>query len=127
MDDVSRMPAGPELDAEMARALGWIEIEMKYSGAGWSLDGVHPIYIQDRFTPSTTWDGAGQVIEEMQRRGWELALNVTGVGVAASFHRQGSYHPFKFFIASYGPFVITIAAILALRSEADHEPPELDK
>lgn len=106
--DIRTEPAGMNLDWELRRLL---EVD------AW----LPPAFY------STTWDGAGQVIEEMQRRGWELALNVTGVGVAASFHRQGSYHPFKFFIASYGPFVITIAAILALRSEADHEPPELDK
>lgn len=116
--DIRTMPAGPELDAELARALGWDEIEMPFSGRpAWVSAGV----IQGthkEFTPSTTWEGAGQVIEEMQRRGWEVGIETHPNEAHVRFYKpDGDYaehsgQPGELLLA------ITIAAILALRGES---------
>ncbi|ASS66236.1 hypothetical protein [Paenibacillus sp. RUD330] len=124
--DVRTMTAGPELDAVLARALGyeWIPPDAQAPfvtlGHWWIHD--EPVW---HFTPSTTWDGAGQVIEEMRRLGWDYILqSLDSGGHGARFDKWDV--GLNRYVASVAeesesaPHAITIAAILALRSEAEH-------
>lgn len=115
--DIRTMTAGPELDAVLARALGyeWIPPDAQAPfvtlGHWWIHD--EPVW---HFTPSTTWDGAGQVIEEMRRRGFNVLIGnhaltgnwVVEIGTVLVEDVESC------------PHAITVAAILALRSEAEH-------
>lgn len=100
--DIRTEPAGMNLDWELRRLL---EVDAWLPPAFYSTD----------------WDGAGQVIDAMQRRGWWVRIEQTGdVWFACNFWnwKSGVYSETVHFQTF--PHAITIAAILALRSEAEH-------
>ncbi len=70
-------------------------------------------------TPST-WDGAGQVIEEMRRRGLMVYTTHYPDGQVMAQIVRDSLETLGDAQASPEPHAITVAAILALRSEAEH-------
>ncbi|SDR82676.1 hypothetical protein SAMN05444162_0134 [Paenibacillaceae bacterium GAS479] len=122
--DLRTMPAGPELDMELAKAMGreidhenWRRPMMVEDG-----DGIFPQPIP---AYSTTWAGAGQVIEEMQRRGWDYILqSLDDGGHGVRFDKwnvtQNRFTATARAESDSAPHAITVAAILALRSEAEH-------
>lgn len=63
---------GADLDAQVARMLGWTAI----TDLGWSLRGVTPSGGEQDDVPefSTTWDGAGLVVEHMRKLGCNYNL-----------------------------------------------------
>mgnify|MGYP001198491894 CR=1 FL=1 len=68
------MQAGRELDAEVAKALGWIRKEHPvHKVEVWVLheqDGQVMDYLRDdEFEPSTTWESMGVLIEEARKQG----------------------------------------------------------
>ncbi|CDN41663.1 hypothetical protein [Paenibacillus sp. P22] len=138
--DIRTMPAGPELDAELARALGYKAItEQEDLQRRQQTDHAQGVVVRygNRYVvrkpsgqsidwqPSATWEGAGQVIEEMRRRGWDYILqSLDSGGHGARFDKWDV--GLNRYVASVAeesesaPHAITIAAILALRSEADN-------
>ena len=79
-----------ELDAKIAELLfGWRKVERvgeEYVGRPPTDLGTHPV---PRF--STTWEGAGRVVEELLRRGYDVALSARGeAGVEGD--PAGNYH-----------------------------------
>ena len=73
MNEAVELPVGPELDAAVARALGWTQdegfwVQPKGWRASFPLQGHAP-----RF--STDWGPAGEIVECLRRRGWEVDLH----------------------------------------------------
>lgn len=141
--DIRTMPAGPELDLQMHEALGyipWTEQRGEYTHVVFQSPGGRPPYMGSRdweskmgrykeiaysdidrlkhILPeiprySTTWSDAGQIMEEMKRRGHDVSVwtDMNGrwgseIGTAVAEDMET------------GPLAITVAAILALREEA---------
>ncbi|WP_127506139.1 hypothetical protein [Paenibacillus humicus] len=121
------------MDQEMILAFGWTLVNADVPqwpetapfpfvqfNKDWNEYRLYEIYEEGwpflRFAPSTTWDGAGQVIEEMRRRGFNVLIGnhaltgnwVVEIGTVLVEDVESC------------PHAITVAAILALRSEAEH-------
>lgn len=108
---------GPEIDARIAQAFGWEHFNTSLGIVAKQPDGttLHPHF-------STTWEGMRLVVEEMQRRGWELGLFTDPDGWLAEFIilENGSVSKGR---ADTAPHAVALAALSTLQ----HVSEELDK
>lgn len=109
--DIRTMPAGPELDAELARTLGLLV-------DGTWVPGSIPFVMHP---PSTTWEGAGQAIEEMQRRDYTiLILMEPGHPITVEVSHSGPL-PIAIGYGETLPLAATRAFVLALQKNEEAE------
>lgn len=104
---------GPELDAQLARSFGH-DVQLI---SAYSYEIPHPrIKMYGGSAPipkySTTWEGIGLVVGEMDRREWGLTLNYDGEQWLAAFlgHKDVPYAE-----AETAPHACALAAISALQ------------
>lgn len=134
--DIRTMPAGPELDRELILALGWRIVDLfepLYKETApfpflmfdkeWDGYNLYEEYADgwphSMFAPSSNWDAAGQVIEEMRKRGWDMCIETHPDEAHARFYKADGDYAEHNGRAGESLLSITIAAILALRSEAE--------
>ncbi|MBB6676493.1 hypothetical protein H4Q31_04035 [Cohnella lubricantis] len=109
------------MDAKLAHLFGWY----KKHDEQFKLDMWHSNtskYATSSLDFSTTWNGMQQVVEEMQRRGWDFALeSLTYDGIkyhARFFERiEGGYGEYDS-EASF-PHAVCMAALSALEGQRD--------
>lgn len=123
---IDDMKPGPELDAELAKALGMPNVRKYNYRYVWDNVG----YVNGKPVGavmgtidvpeySTTWDGLGEVIGEMEQQGWDYRIESYGSMKQVSFMKRlsGDY------AEAHGEDVFligTLAAIKALQGEDTH-------
>ncbi|MEK0313732.1 hypothetical protein [Cohnella sp. 56] len=98
---------GPEFDRRIANLIGYVSMTTAVN-----LDGTYG------YTPaySTTWEGMRLVVEEMQRRGWDLGLFTDHEGWLAEFIilENGSLAKGR---AETAPHAVCLACIAAIEGQ----------
>ncbi|MDF2815716.1 MAG: hypothetical protein K0Q81_1916 [Paenibacillus sp.] len=118
---IDDMKPGPELDAKVAKLFG-INISFDHEEGRFRRYQESPFgEILVPFEPSTSWEGMRLVVEEMQRRGWEYAIESEGEKVHARFFKplEGDYAEQNG--ETSAPTACVKAAIKALQGE-DTQP-----
>ncbi|MEF3306646.1 hypothetical protein [Paenibacillus sp. GYB003] len=108
---IDDMMPGRELDQHFANLIGYQSLT-----TAMNLDGSYG------YTPkySTTWEGMGEVIGEMQRRGYSYSIHNTEKGVWVQFEQWSPEYDLAGFgksEAESAPYAVALAAIKALQGE----------
>ncbi|MGF9913713.1 hypothetical protein ABEX47_03260 [Paenibacillus ehimensis] len=128
--EIRNLQSGPEMDRTLGLALGYEEI-LVYEDLERRQKSEHERgtiirygirYILRRkdqpaveWSPSTTWEGMGLVVEEMQRRGFDLTLRMFGGGnYQAIFGLDWTNET----CTGTAPYAVAMGALLALRGGA---------